>query len=51
MHEPTRVLGDLLEDVMRATADRRDFRLVGPDETASNRLQAVYEASGKAWQA
>ncbi|MEU6639241.1 phosphoketolase family protein [Streptomyces rochei] len=49
-HEPTRVLGDLLRDVMAATADRRDFRLVGPDETASNRLQAVYGASGKAWQ-
>ncbi|MFG3507009.1 phosphoketolase [Streptomyces sp. NPDC047821] len=49
-HEPTGVLGDLLEAVMSATADRRDFRLVGPDETASNRLQAVYAASGKAWQ-
>ncbi|MFC8794855.1 phosphoketolase family protein [Streptomyces cinereoruber] len=49
-HEPTGVLGDLLEAVMDATADRRDFRLVGPDETASNRLQAVYGASGKAWQ-
>ncbi|MEU0190686.1 phosphoketolase family protein [Streptomyces afghaniensis] len=51
LHEPTRVLGDLLAQVMRDTADRRDFRLVGPDETASNRLQAVYAASGKAWQA
>ncbi|MFF8395463.1 phosphoketolase [Streptomyces sp. NPDC016172] len=51
MHEPTRVLGDLLARVMRDTADRRDFRLVGPDETASNRLQAVYDASGKTWQA
>ncbi|MGW0585642.1 phosphoketolase family protein, partial [Streptomyces sp. NPDC002920] len=51
LHEPTAVLGELLEDVMRATADRRDFRLVGPDETASNRLQAVYGATGKAWQA
>ncbi|MFB7927532.1 phosphoketolase [Streptomyces sp. NPDC056039] len=50
-HEPTRVLGDLLARIMRDTADRRDFRLVGPDETASNRLQAVFEASGKAWQA
>ncbi|MFJ2822008.1 phosphoketolase [Streptomyces toxytricini] len=49
-HEPTGVLGDLLQAVMAATADRRDFRLVGPDETASNRLQAVYAASGKAWQ-
>ncbi|NEE18238.1 phosphoketolase family protein [Streptomyces sp. SID7499] len=51
LHEPTRVLGDLLARVMRDTGDRRDFRLVGPDETASNRLQAVYDASGKAWQA
>ncbi|MFJ9930260.1 phosphoketolase [Streptomyces misionensis] len=51
LHEPTRVLGDLLERVMEDTRDRRDFRLVGPDETASNRLQAVYSASGKAWQA
>jgi xylulose-5-phosphate/fructose-6-phosphate phosphoketolase len=50
-HEPTRVLGDLLARVMRDTSDRRDFRLVGPDETASNRLQAVYDASGKTWQA
>ncbi|MFC5199911.1 phosphoketolase [Streptomyces kaempferi] len=50
-HEPTRVLGDLLEQVMRDSAHRRDFRLVGPDETASNRLDAVYGASGKAWQA
>ncbi|MGC4982894.1 phosphoketolase family protein [Streptomyces sp. DT193] len=50
-HEPTRVLGDLLARVMADTGERRDFRLVGPDETASNRLQAVYEASGKAWEA
>lgn len=49
-HEPTGVLGQLLESVMARTGERRDFRLVGPDETASNRLQAVYEASGKAWQ-
>ncbi|MCL2734753.1 MAG: phosphoketolase family protein [Actinomycetia bacterium] len=51
LHEPTRVLGELLEQVMADTAARRDFRLVGPDETASNRLQAVYGATGKAWQA
>ena len=50
MHEPTRILGELLEQVMADTAERRDFRLVGPDETASNRLQAVYRATGKAWQ-
>ncbi|MGW2593860.1 phosphoketolase family protein [Streptomyces sp. NPDC001515] len=51
LHEPTRVLGGLLEAVMAATAERRDFRIVGPDETASNRLDAVYAASGKAWEA
>ncbi|MEO3840605.1 phosphoketolase family protein [Streptomyces sp. B22F1] len=51
LHEPTRVLGGFLADVMEATANRRDFRLVGPDETASNRLDAAYAATGKAWQA
>ncbi|MFJ8025196.1 phosphoketolase [Streptomyces sp. NPDC096311] len=51
LHEPTRVLGDLLEQVMKDTSRRRDFRLVGPDETASNRLGAVFGATGKAWQA
>ena len=51
LHEPTRVLGGLLEEIMTATADRRDFRLVGPDETASNRLDAVYGATAKAWEA
>ncbi|RBM23287.1 phosphoketolase [Streptomyces sp. PT12] len=50
-HEPTAVLGTLLARLMEATRERRDFRLVGPDETASNRLQAVYEATGKAWEA
>ncbi|KWT61676.1 phosphoketolase [Streptomyces albus subsp. albus] len=51
MHEPTRVLGGLLRDLMERTADRRDFRLFGPDETASNRLQDVYTATDKTWQA
>ncbi|MYW17119.1 phosphoketolase, partial [Streptomyces sp. SID2955] len=41
----------LLAQVMKDTRQRRDFRLVGPDETASNRLQDVFDASGKAWQA
>ncbi|MCT2542081.1 phosphoketolase [Streptomyces atratus] len=50
LHEPTRVLGGLLEAVMAATAERRDFRVVGPDETASNRLDALYDATAKAWQ-
>jgi xylulose-5-phosphate/fructose-6-phosphate phosphoketolase len=43
--EPTRVLGGFLRDVMQRSARERNFRLVGPDETASNRLQAVFEAS------
>jgi xylulose-5-phosphate/fructose-6-phosphate phosphoketolase len=51
LHEPTRVLGDYLAQIMADTAQRRDFRLVGPDETASNRLQAVFAATGKVWQA
>jgi xylulose-5-phosphate/fructose-6-phosphate phosphoketolase len=49
--EPTRVLGGYLRDVFRLNADARDFRLFGPDETASNRLDAVYEATPKTWEA
>jgi xylulose-5-phosphate/fructose-6-phosphate phosphoketolase len=49
--EPTRVLGGWLRDVMSENADNRNFRIVGPDETESNRLQAVFEVTGKAWQA
>jgi xylulose-5-phosphate/fructose-6-phosphate phosphoketolase len=49
--EATRVLGTLLRDVMRLNLERRNFRLFGPDETASNRLGAVFEATGKTWMA
>ena len=49
--EPTRTLGLLLRDVMRLSAESRNFRIFGPDETESNRLGAIYEVSGKAWQA
>ncbi|WP_285405408.1 phosphoketolase family protein [Luteibacter sp. ME-Dv--P-043b] len=45
----TAVLGTFLREVMRQ--NMQTFRLFGPDETASNRLQAVYEASGKTWMA
>ncbi|MEU2869761.1 phosphoketolase family protein [Streptomyces olivoreticuli] len=51
LHEPTRILGSLLAQIMTDTGDSRNFRVVGPDETASNRLQALYGATGKAWQA
>jgi xylulose-5-phosphate/fructose-6-phosphate phosphoketolase len=49
LHENTKPLGELLRDVMRNNLAR--FRVFGPDETASNRLQAVYEASKKVWMA
>ncbi|WP_328988894.1 phosphoketolase family protein [Kribbella sp. NBC_01245] len=49
--EATRVLGAYLRDVFTANAPYRNFRLVGPDETESNRLSAVYEVTGKAWNA
>ncbi|MFV8164166.1 phosphoketolase [Mycobacterium sp. 134] len=47
--EATRVLGTFLRDVIADNPDR--FRLMGPDETASNRLAAVFEKTDKAWQA
>ncbi|MGV3759976.1 MAG: phosphoketolase family protein [Actinomycetota bacterium] len=49
--QPTTVLGRWLRDVFEANGEHRNLRLFGPDETASNRLQAVYEVTGKAWQA
>ena len=47
--EATRVLGGFLRDVMALSLPNKNFRLFGPDETASNRLEAVLDASGKAW--
>jgi xylulose-5-phosphate/fructose-6-phosphate phosphoketolase len=49
--EATRVLGSFLRDVMKLNLESRNFRLFGPDETASNRLDAVYQVSGKEWMA
>jgi xylulose-5-phosphate/fructose-6-phosphate phosphoketolase len=46
-HENTRPLGEFLRDVMRNNMS--SFRVFGPDETASNRLQAIYEVSKKTW--
>ena len=48
--EPTRVLGGLLRDVMARNAANRNFRVVGPDETESNRLGALLEVTGKTWE-
>ena len=49
LHENTRPLGAFLRDVMRD--NMHNFRVFGPDETASNRLQAIYEVSKKVWMA
>jgi xylulose-5-phosphate/fructose-6-phosphate phosphoketolase len=47
--EATRVLGAFLRDVVRRNPE--NFRIMGPDETASNRLDAVFEVTGRTWEA
>src|SRR5438445_5664941 len=47
--ESTKVLGTFLRDVMKLNLEHANFRVFGPDETASNRLDAVYEATDKVW--
>ncbi|WP_214104564.1 phosphoketolase family protein [Acrocarpospora catenulata] len=49
LSEPTRVLGRWVRDVITANPD--NFRLMGPDETDSNRLSAVFEVTDRAWHA
>jgi xylulose-5-phosphate/fructose-6-phosphate phosphoketolase len=49
MAESTRPAGAFLRDVMKANATSANFRVFGPDETASNRLGAVFEASDRAF--
>jgi xylulose-5-phosphate/fructose-6-phosphate phosphoketolase len=45
--ESTRALGQLLGDIMRMNIANKNFRVFGPDETASNRLDALYDATNK----
>jgi len=45
--EATRVLGSFLRDVMKRNADSKNFRVFGPDETASNRLDELFEVTNK----
>ena len=45
--EATRVMGRMLRDVMKLNADAANFRVVGPDETASNRLDALFEVTNR----
>jgi xylulose-5-phosphate/fructose-6-phosphate phosphoketolase len=47
--EATRVLGAFLRDLMRLNQERRNFRVFGPDETASNRLGALFEVTNRTW--
>jgi xylulose-5-phosphate/fructose-6-phosphate phosphoketolase len=49
--EATRILGHYIRDIMKLNMERQNFRLFGPDETASNRLDAVFEVSKKEWMA
>jgi xylulose-5-phosphate/fructose-6-phosphate phosphoketolase len=45
----THVLGRFLRDVLKLNAEQRNFRIFGPDETMSNGLEAVFEASNRQW--
>ncbi|HLF40078.1 MAG TPA: phosphoketolase family protein [Acidimicrobiia bacterium] len=49
--EPTRVLGEWLREAFSLNAEAANLRLFGPDETESNRLGAVLDVTGKAWEA
>ncbi|NOZ51980.1 MAG: phosphoketolase family protein [Gammaproteobacteria bacterium] len=49
--EATRVMGEFLRDIMKLNSETKNFRIFGPDETASNRLGALFEVTNRAWQA
>jgi len=49
--EATRVQGAFIRDVMKANTASRNFRIFGPDETASNRWDAVFEVTDRTWMA
>ncbi len=49
--EATRTLGTFLRDVAKANAEQRNFRVFGPDETASNRLDALFDVTERQWMA
>ncbi len=49
--EATRVLGQFLRDIMQRNASARNFRVFGPDETASNRLSALFDVTDRTWMA
>lgn len=47
--ESTKAMGDFLRAVMKLNDASKNFRIVGPDETASNRLQDVFQVTERAW--
>ena len=47
----TQVLARFLRDVTRLNEEQRNFRIFGPDETLSNRLNAVFEVTNRQWEA
>ncbi|HTR35765.1 MAG TPA: phosphoketolase family protein [Bryobacteraceae bacterium] len=47
----TPILGRFLRDVIKLNQEQRNFRIFGPDETLSNRLNAVFEATNRQWEA
>ena len=47
----TQVVGQFLRDVIKLNAAPRNFRIFGPDETASNKLEAMFEATNRQWDA
>jgi xylulose-5-phosphate/fructose-6-phosphate phosphoketolase len=47
--ESTKIMGGFLRDVMELNQPAKNFRIVGPDETASNRLQDVFKVTDRAW--
>ncbi len=51
MGEATRVTGRFLRDVMKLNQENANFRVVGPDETASNRLDPLFEVTSREWMA
>ncbi len=51
MAEATRITGRFLRDVMKLNLETRNFRVMGPDETASNRLEALFEVTDRTWDA
>ncbi|HEU4837063.1 MAG TPA: phosphoketolase family protein [Pyrinomonadaceae bacterium] len=47
--EATRIFGEFLRDVMKLNLSESNFRVVGPDETSSNRLDALFEVTDRVW--